>query len=234
VGGASSGTIISPAINFTWVPGAASWGQVQVGANTTSGNNITVQVLDATNSTISGKTCTIQNGGTSGSIDLSDVTPTGNNATIYLKATLAGNGTLYLNDWAVTWGTGAAPSTITVTAPSAIDFGTLVWSPDGELNKKQSGTSGNVTVTLGGSATGWLVTAQNVTGYMKAGNTTLANKLQIGKDGSTWANADVGITYNGTAAGNYTLPFWARQVINTNEAVGNYSIIIEFTGVILY
>jgi hypothetical protein len=131
-------------------------------------------------------------------------------------------------------GEAAAPSTITVTAPSTIDFGTLVWSPDGELNKKQSGTSGTVTVTLGGSATGWQVTAKNVTGYMKAGNTTLANKLQISKDGSSWAYADVGITYNGTGAGNYTLPFWAKQVINTNEVVGAYSIIIEFTGTILY
>jgi hypothetical protein len=131
-------------------------------------------------------------------------------------------------------GEAAAPSTITVTAPSAIDFGTLVWSPDGELNKKQSGTSGNVTVTLGGSATGWQVMAKNVTGYMKTGNTTLANKLQISKDGSSWAYADIGIIYTGTGAGNYTLPFWAKQVINTNEVVGAYSIIIEFTGGILY
>jgi hypothetical protein len=131
-------------------------------------------------------------------------------------------------------GEAAAPSTITVTAPSTIDFGTLVWSPDGELNKKQSGTSGNVTVTLGGSATGWQVMAKNVTGYMKTGNTTLANKLQISKDGSSWAYADIGITYNGNSSGTYQLPFWAKQVINATEVVGAYSIIIEFTGEIQY
>jgi hypothetical protein len=156
--------------------------------------------------------------------------------------TNAGGGTPYLNDWMLTWVAAApVPSTITVTAPSTIDFGTLVWSPDGELNKKQSGTSGNVTVTLGGSATGWQVTAkaQNVTnsGYMKnASNTTLAHKLQISGNGTTWADADFdhGITYSGNSSGTYQLPFWVKQVINTNEAVGAYNITIVFTGEILY
>jgi hypothetical protein len=227
-----SGTITSPAINFTWVPGASGWGGVQVHATTATNNSITVQVLNAVGSPISGKNVTIQNGGTSGSINLTDVPPTGNNSTLYLRATLtnSGGGTPYLNDWMLTWVAAApVPSTITVTAPSAIDFGTLTWGD----NINSSATNGTVTVTLGGSATGWQVTAKNVTGYMKAGNTTLANKLQISKDGSSWAYADVGITYNGTAAGNYTLPFWVKQAINTNEVVGAYSIIITFTGEIL-
>jgi hypothetical protein len=230
---APSGTITSPAIEFGWVTQASNWGEVQVHATTATNNSITVQVLNAVGSAISGKNVTIQNGGSSGSINLTDLSPTGNNATLYLKATLNNNGggTPYLNDWMLTWVAAApVPSTITVTAPSAIAFATLVWGD----NVKSSVTNGTVTVTLGGSATGWQVTAKNVTGYMKAGNTTLANKLQISKDGSAWAYADVGITYNGTAAGNYTLPFWAKQVINTNEVVGAYSIIIEFTGEILY
>jgi hypothetical protein len=229
----TTGTITSPAINFTWVPGASNWGAVQVGATTATNNSITVQVLNAVGSPISGKNVTIQNGGTSGSINLTDVPPTGNNATLYLRATLtnSGGGTPYLNDWMLTWVAAApVPSTITVTAPSAIAFATLVWGD----NINSSATNGTVTVTLGGSATGWQVTAKNVTGYMKAGNTTLANKLQISGNGTGWANADVGITYNGTAAGNYTLPFWVKQAINTNEVVGAYSIIITFTGEILY
>jgi hypothetical protein len=224
---------VSPAIEFDWVVNATSWGQVQVGATTATNNSITVQVLNAVGSAISGKNVTIQNGGSSGSINLTDLSPTGNNATLYLKATLNNNGggTPYLNDWMLTWVAAApVPSTITVTAPSAIAFATLVWGD----NVKSSVTNGTATVTLGGSATGWQVTAQNVTGYMKAGNTTLANKLQISSNGTTWAYADVGITYTGAAAGNYTLPFWVKQAINTNEAVGAYNITIVFTGEILY
>jgi len=232
----STGTITSPAIEFNWVVNATSWGQVQVGTTTATNNSITVQVLNAIGSPISGKNVTIQNGGTSGSINLTDVPPTGNNATLYLRATLtnSGGGTPYLNDWMVTWVTAAPePSTITVTAPSAIAFDTLVWGD----NTKSSATNGTVTVVFGsGSPTGWRVTAKDLTngGYMKSSNATLANKLQISGNGTGWAYADVEITYNGTVAGNYTLPFWARQVISAVEAVGVYNITIVFTGEILY
>jgi hypothetical protein len=208
-----------------------------VGATTATNNSITVQVLNAVGSPISGKNVTIQNGGTSGSINLTDVPPTGDNATLYLRATLtnAGGGTPYLNDWMLTWVAATPePSTITVTAPSAIAFDTLVWGD----NVKSSATNGTVTVVFGsGSPTGWQVTAQDVTngGYMKNGTTPLlSGKLQISGNGTGWANADVGITYNGTAAGNYTLPFWVKQVINTNEVVGAYNITIVFTGQMVY
>jgi hypothetical protein len=232
---AAEGTIVSPAIEFDWVTGAGNWGEVQVNATTATNNSITVQVLNAVGSAISGKNVTIQNGGTYGEIDLSDLTTTGNNSALYLRATLtnSGGGTPYLNDWMVTWVTAAPePSTITVTAPSAIAFDTLVWGD----NTKSSATNGTVTVVFGsGSPTGWQVTALDLTngGYMKSSNATLANMLQISGNGTTWANADDGITYNGAAAGNYTLPFWARQVINTNEAVGAYNITIVFTGEIV-
>jgi hypothetical protein len=227
---------VSPAIEFGWVVNATSWGGVQVGATTATNNSITVQVLNAVGSPISGKNVTIQNGGSSGSINLTDLSPTGNNATLYLRATLtnSGGGTPYLNDWAVTWAVAApVPSTITVTAPSAIAFATLVWGD----NVKSSVTNGTVTVVFGSdSPTGWRVTAQDVTngGYMKNVTTPLTNKLQISGNGTGWANADVGITYTGAAAGTYPLPFWVKQAINTNEVVGAYSIIITFTGEILY
>ncbi len=109
----SQGTIISPAIKFNFVPGVASWGGVAVDATTTLNSNIIVQVLDSTQSAISGKTCTIQNGASSCSIDLSDISTTGNNATLYLKATLSdlGGGTPNLNDWEVSWGNGTAALT---------------------------------------------------------------------------------------------------------------------------
>ena len=228
------GTITSPAIEFGWVVNASSWGEVQVHATTATNNSITIQVLNALSSPIGGKSVTIQNGGNYGSIDLSDISHTGDNATLYLRATLtnSGGGTPYLLDWAVTWAAAPAqPSTITVTTPSAINFDTLVWGD----NVKSSATNGSVTVVFGtDNPTGWQVTASNATGYMKAGSTPLANKLYISKDGSTWAYADVGISYNGTEQGVFALPFWAKQVINQVEAVGNYSITITFTGEILF
>jgi hypothetical protein len=234
----STGTITSSTIEFSWVPGAGSWGEVQVGATTANGNSITVQVLNAIGSPISGKTCTIQNGGTSGSIDLSDLTPTGNNATLYLRATLtnAGGGTPYLNDWAVIWAP-PQPSTIEVTAPSPIAFDMLTWG----TNQKSSATSGTATVTFGtDNPTGWRVTAKDKntgagSGYMRYATTPLqSGKLQISKDGTTWAYADAGITYEGATAGAHPLPFHAKQVINATEMVGNYSITITFIGEILF
>jgi hypothetical protein len=230
------GTITSPAIEFGWVANASSWGEVQVHATTATNNSITIQVLNALSSPIGGTSVTIQNGGNYGEIDLSDISHTGNNSILYLRATLtnSGGGTPYLLDWAVTWSALAPqPSTIEVAAPSVIDFGMLVWG----TNQNSSTTNGTVTFTLGtDSPTGWEVTANNnVTGYMKAGNTTLANRLEISGNGTTWASANVGIIYEGPASnGTYPLPFWAKQVINQNEAVGNYSIIITFTGEIKF
>jgi hypothetical protein len=104
----TQGTIASTGVDFSWVPGATGWGRVKVGATTTAsggGNSITVQVLNAAHAPISGKSCTIANGETSGSINLFDVAPTGDNATLYLRATLNdnGGGTPYLNEWTLAW-----------------------------------------------------------------------------------------------------------------------------------
>ncbi|MGA2671017.1 MAG: C1 family peptidase [Dehalococcoidia bacterium] len=129
---------------------------------------------------------------------------------------------------------GGGPSaTIEVTAPSAMAFGNFTVGN----NTQQSAT--NLTVVVTGTPTSWTVTAkdQNVgsgTGYMLSGATQLTSKLQISNDNSTWADADSGITYNGTGAGNYTLPLWAKQNIVGNETVGSYNITIVFTGEIVY
>lgn len=119
---------------------------------------------------------------------------------------------------------------VTVTAPGAIAFGNFVYGD----NPQQSATDGTVTVVPGSrnpSAVNWQVTANDTAngGYMKDGTTPLTNKLQISKDGSSYANADTpGLTYTGT--GNGTLPFWAKQNIAGNETPGTYSIIITFIG----
>lgn len=120
-------------------------------------------------------------------------------------------------------------ATVTVTAPSAIAFGMFVVGD----NPGQSATNGTVVITANSrnaSAVNWQVIAQDLAngGYMKSGATPLNSKLQISKNGSTYAAADVGLNYTGTGTG--TLPFWAKQNIVGNEIAGSYNITITFTG----
>ncbi len=102
---AGKGTILSPPVQFRWVPGRTNWGSVEVEATTKIGNSITVQVLNATKSPINQKSCTVQDGAVSCLIDLSDLVATGDNATLYLSATLnyGGGDTPRLNNWMVKW-----------------------------------------------------------------------------------------------------------------------------------
>jgi hypothetical protein len=120
-------------------------------------------------------------------------------------------------------------ATITITAPSAIAFGMFVVGD----NIQQSATNGTVVVTpasRNATAVSWSVDAEDLTnsGYMMDGATSLTNPLQISKDGSSYSDADPGITYTGT--GNGALPFWAKQNIAGDEDVGTYAITITFTG----
>jgi len=192
-------------------------------------------------------------GGPSGAYNYSWSGPNGfsstsQSPTVSTNATLAMAGTYTLTVTNSTTGcsvsnstdvvVNAIPTVIEVAAPSPIDFGMLVWG----TNQKFSATNGTVNFTLGtDNPTGWEVTAVDAKtpnkGYMtKTGPTPLASgKLEISANGTTWAYADTGITYAGGATnGTYPLPFWAKQVISTVEAVGNYSITITFTGEILF
>ena len=122
-------------------------------------------------------------------------------------------------------------ATVTVTAPSAIAFGTFVVGD----NIQQSTTDGSVAITANSRNSAnvhWQVTAQDLAngGYMKTGATPLNSKLLISKDGSSYAAADTGLTYTGTGPGSNVLPLWAKQNITGNETVGSYSITITFTG----
>jgi hypothetical protein len=118
---------------------------------------------------------------------------------------------------------------ITVAAPSAIAFGNFVYGD----NTEQSATNGTVTVTPGSRNTPdvpWQVTAADATngGFMKDGTTPLTNKLEISKDGSTYAVADTGVVYGGT--GDDEFEFYAKQNVVNDDSVGTYSITITFTG----
>ncbi|MGA8848646.1 MAG: glycine-rich domain-containing protein, partial [Dehalococcoidia bacterium] len=184
--GSTTGTITSPAIEFSWLPGVCSWGGVQVGVTTANNNSITVQVLNAVGSPISGKNVTIQNGGTYGSIDLSDITTTGNNATLYLRATLtnAGGGTPYLNDWSVTVN---AKPTATASSNSPVCEGstiTLTGGPGGMTSYNWTGP-GN-----------WTSSAQNATRTGAATNMTGTYTLTVTNSSNCTASNTTSVVVN--------------------------------------
>jgi hypothetical protein len=135
-------------------------------------------------------------------------------------------------------------ATVTVTAPSAISFGTfhMGW------NLQTSGTAGTVTVTPGTFGdTSWTVTATCKL-YMGVGTTTyLSTPLLIGKDVATWHVGDgsnvtisrggqeftVGgfLTYSGTTVTD-SLPFYAYQFIDDVDITtkgGVYTSTITFS-----
>jgi hypothetical protein len=120
----------------------------------------------------------------------------------------------------------AVVPTIDITPPSSIDLGAMHTG----VNTGSSSQAGTVTC----NAASWQVTAKdqkgNNTGYMTSGSNALDSKFQISKDGSTYSNADTGITYTGNPT---TLPLYARQVVESSDRVGSYSIITTFTGTIL-
>jgi hypothetical protein len=66
-------------------------------------------------------------------------------------------------------------------------------------------------------------------GLMTSEENKLAGKLQISKDGTTYANADsAGITYTNPT----TLPFYVKQNVLASDKADVYTITITFTGVI--
>jgi hypothetical protein len=158
------------------------------------------------------------------------------------KATIGG----VTYDFVVNHGTTTVGGTVTgpsisVTAPSAIDFGPFASA----TNSKWADTAGSVSVTLGSSETAsWQVTATDQytgtgTGHMYNG-AFLTNPLGISSDavnwkvagGSAWNGYGSGpLTYSGSGASG-SLPFAAQQTIVAGDAAGTYSITIVFSATI--
>jgi hypothetical protein len=143
-------------------------------------------------------------------------------------------------------------ATVTMTPPSAIAFGALVYSATVPMEK--ASTAGSVTVVKGTSGViSWTVTAQATTGTtpgkMSSATADLTTWLLIGKtlatpadyrcaDGigrnihSTAIPAGV-LTYTGTTTPG-SIPFCARQWIETTDTTpGVYSATITFTATCL-
>ena len=135
----------------------------------------------------------------------------------------------YLNSAPGSSGSGTTVSgtmpeeSITVGAPSAIDFGQFVL---GMNAPRSSGTAGTVTA----FANNWQVnvTASNG-GFMRAAQ-DLATQLQISDGTISWVGAGTGFSYLGNPT---SLPFEAEQNItgtDISHGAGSYTITITFTG----
>ncbi len=133
----------------------------------------------------------------------------------------------------VTGTVASLPSTITLVAPSNIDFGTFAVG----ANSRVSATDGSVTVTQGNDTpSGWTCTAKDANGAANSGHmlspTPLTDALMISQDGSTYASAATGLTYNSTGFATGPLPFRTQQAIMIRDVTGSYTINILFTAAI--
>jgi hypothetical protein len=156
-------------------------------------------------------------------------------ATLVLLAMLAVPMAAFASDTGDTTVQGAVTiASVTITAPSAINFGNFVL---GE-NTATSATPGSLVVTPGTSGiTAWTVTAQSLAPYASGqmwsddASRFLDTRLIITL--ATWAQqgwADVGVTLTGATASD-SVPFNAKQTIvmaDTAKA-GAYTITITFT-----
>jgi hypothetical protein len=122
-------------------------------------------------------------------------------------------------------------ATITISAPSPINLGMLVWGDN------TGNSTGSVNITPNSrnpSQSDWQVTAVDAKtpnkGYMtKTGPVALGNELAISPDNSTWNSADTTATWTGNTSGTHSIPFYVKQTISAVEATGNYTITITFT-----
>ena len=122
-------------------------------------------------------------------------------------------------------------ATITITAPSAINLGMLVWGDN------TGNSTGSVNITPNSrnpSQSNWEVTAVDAKtpnkGYMtKTGPVALSNMLQISPDNSNWNAANTTATWTGNTSGVHSIPFYVKQTISAVDPAGNYSITITFT-----
>jgi murein DD-endopeptidase MepM/ murein hydrolase activator NlpD len=105
---ASSGTIMSPVIDYNVLNGATGWGEVQWD-ETESPGTISVRVLGTTSTDCDTELISAD---TTSPTDLSGLDESGTGNRICLEATLIDSGgTPYLNDWTVTWASGGGGPT---------------------------------------------------------------------------------------------------------------------------
>jgi hypothetical protein len=137
-GAASSGTIMSPAVDFDWLPGASSWDQFNWTEDETIGTvkaQLYYKVTTDCDTIVPDSDLPGNSSGfASGPVSISSLNTTTYNR-ICLKATLTkGSGTPYLQDWTITW---AAPTLVTLKSFTATQYedGVLLrWKTGYEVN----------------------------------------------------------------------------------------------------
>ena len=124
----TAGTVMSPPVDYTWVPGAVKWGQASWGADQTGGT-VAMQVYYKSAADCDTRVPDSAIAGNSTGISASPIDLSNLNTTTYgricLKATLGSSGgqTPYLNDWSVTWNTSAVTSLADDTNPGNATIG---------------------------------------------------------------------------------------------------------------
>jgi hypothetical protein len=137
-GTATIGTIMSPAVDFDWLPGASSWNQFNWTEDETAGTikaQLYYKVTTDCDTIVPDSALPGNSSGfASGPVSISSLNTTTYNR-ICLKTTLTkGSGTPYLQDWTITW---AAPTLVTlksVTATQYEDGVLLRWKTGYEVN----------------------------------------------------------------------------------------------------
>jgi hypothetical protein len=131
-GGGSSGTIMSPEIDFDWVPGQTSWGTAAFSTTETNGDvklKVYYTVSTACDTIVPDGVLSGNSSGfdvSASPVNIAGLTPVDSTYNkICLQATLTDSGgTPYLNDWTVTWGTAAVYS-VAITTDGTIAYGNV-------------------------------------------------------------------------------------------------------------
>jgi len=207
--GGSSGSIMSPAIDYDWLSGASNWGQVTWGEDETGGGTVSMQVYrkgtEDCDTLVSDSL--IPNNSTgiaSGPISLTalDELDTTHNR-LCLKATLnKGTSTPYLNDWTVSWSSGAVVS-VTITTDGTVTYGIVPTSSNKstiDLSDTQTAQNdGNVTETFN-------IKTSNATGGTSwslgstPGTNVFVHEFSI-NSGSNWTKFNTADEYQQLATG---------------------------------
>lgn len=230
--GGSSGTIMSPEIDFDWVTSQSQWGEAAFGTTETNGDvklRVYYTVSTACDTIVSDG---ILNGNSSGfdvsqsPISLTNLTPV---ATTYnkicLQATLTDvSGTPYLNDWTVSWSSGAnqtpsvsavniAPDPITLIENSATNM-TITATITDDDSCEDVFTNGSITAVLYRSGVGASCTVDDSNCYPNITLFEVDNTCNGGTSGDASGTVAVWFFADSTDASStlYSGETWQAQV----------------------
>lgn len=223
--GSSSGTVMSPEIDFDWVSGQDTWGEASFSTTETNGDvklRVYYTVSTACDTIVPDGVLSGNSSGfdvSASPVDISGLIPVASTYNqICLQATLTDSGgTPFLNDWTVSWATDAEPVySVSITSSGVIEYGfvglstasstvgngyTQTSQNDGntieKLNIKSSDASGGTTWTLA-SAIG-----SNI--FKHEFSTTTGSRWDAMPDSATYVTAAPSVAVSGTVSFDFQL-----------------------------